>query len=48
MKRWLTLAAFALLAVCLRLGLRIGVAYGSWGAAGVTVTAVLSAVRSER
>ena len=37
-------AAFAFLAVCLRLGLPIGVAYGIWGAGGVTVTAVLSAV----
>ncbi len=37
-------AAFAFLAVCLRLGLKIGVAYGIWGAGGVTATAVLSAV----
>jgi small multidrug resistance pump len=37
-------AAFAFLAVCLRLDLPIGVAYGIWGAGGVTVTAVLSAV----
>jgi small multidrug resistance pump len=37
-------AAFAFLAVCLRLGMQIGVAYGIWGAGGVTVTAVLSAV----
>ena len=37
-------AAFAFLAVCLRLGMKIGVAYGIWGAGGVTVTAVLSAV----
>jgi small multidrug resistance pump len=38
------LAAFAFLAVCLRLDMKIGVAYGIWGAGGVTVTAVLSAV----
>lgn len=38
------LAAFGFLAVCLRLGLRIGVAYGIWGAGGVAITAVLSAV----
>ncbi|RSM48942.1 QacE family quaternary ammonium compound efflux SMR transporter [Actinoplanes sp. ATCC 53533] len=37
-------AAFAFLAVCLRLGMKIGVAYGIWGAGGVTVTAILSAV----
>jgi small multidrug resistance pump len=37
-------AAFAFLAVYLRLGMKIGVAYGIWGAGGVTVTAVLSAV----
>jgi small multidrug resistance pump len=37
-------AAFLFLAVCLRLGMKIGVAYGVWGAGGVTVTAVLSAV----
>lgn len=35
-------AAFGFLAACLRLGLKIGVAYGIWGAGGVTVTAVLS------
>jgi small multidrug resistance pump len=38
------LAAFAFLAVCLRLGIKIGVAYGIWGAGGVVVTAVLSAL----
>lgn len=38
------LAAFGFLAVCLRLGMQIGVAYGIWGAGGVTVTAVLSAL----
>ena len=37
-------AAFALLAAGLRLGLQIGVAYGIWGAGGVTLTAVLSAL----
>ena len=37
-------AAFAFLAVCLRLGMTIGVAYGIWGAGGVTITAILSAV----
>jgi small multidrug resistance pump len=37
-------AAFVLLAVCLRLGMKIGVAYGIWGASGVTLTALLSAV----
>ena len=36
-------AAFALLATCLRLGMRIGVVYGIWGAGGVSLTAVLSA-----
>lgn len=38
------LVAFALLAVCLRLGMTIGVAYGIWGAGGVTATALLSAL----
>ncbi|RCK69203.1 QacE family quaternary ammonium compound efflux SMR transporter [Desertihabitans brevis] len=38
------LSAFTLLTVCLRLGLPIGVAYGVWGAGGVTLTALLSAV----
>jgi small multidrug resistance pump len=37
------LAAFGLLTVCLRLDMKIGVAYGVWGAGGVTVTAVASA-----
>jgi small multidrug resistance pump len=36
-------AAFFLLAVCLRLGMSISVAYGAWGAGGVTATALLSA-----
>lgn len=38
------LTAFALLAVCLRMGMTIGVAYGIWGAGGVTATALLSAL----
>ena len=38
------LAAFGFLAVCLRLGMQIGVVYGIWGAGGVTVTALLSAL----
>ena len=38
------LAAFGFLAACLRLGLAIGVGYGIWGAGGVTLTAVLSAL----
>jgi small multidrug resistance pump len=37
-------SALVLLAVCLRLGLPVGVAYGIWGASGVALTAVLSAV----
>lgn len=36
--------AFALLAVCLRLGMSISVAYGVWGAGGVTMTALASAL----
>ncbi|MFJ6027190.1 DMT family transporter [Pseudarthrobacter sp. NPDC092424] len=36
-------AAFSLLAVCLRLGMTISVAYGAWGAGGVAATALLSA-----
>lgn len=36
-------ASFVLLAACLRLGMPIGVTYGLWGAAGVALTAVLSA-----
>ena len=35
--------AFFLLSVCLRLGMSISVAYGAWGAGGVTATALLSA-----
>ena len=35
--------AFALLAACLSLGMRIGVVYGIWGAGGVSLTALLSA-----
>jgi small multidrug resistance pump len=35
--------AFFLLAVCLRAGMTISVAYGAWGAGGVTATALLSA-----
>lgn len=38
------LVAFAFLTVCLRMGMKIGVAYGIWGAGGVTVTALLSAL----
>lgn len=38
------IAAFGFLTVCLRMGMKIGVAYGIWGAGGVTVTALLSAV----
>lgn len=37
-------AAFALLGVCLRLGMPVGVTYGLWGAAGVSATALLSKV----
>lgn len=36
-------AAFFLLAICLRLGMPISVAYGAWGAGGVTATALLAA-----
>lgn len=36
------LAGFVLLAVCLRLGLPIGVTYGIWGAIGVALTSLLS------
>jgi small multidrug resistance pump len=35
-------AAFFLLALCLRRGMAVGVAYGIWGATGVVATAVLS------
>ncbi|WP_328993253.1 multidrug efflux SMR transporter [Kribbella sp. NBC_01245] len=37
-------ASFIFVAGCLRQGMKIGVAYGIWGAGGVTVTALLSAV----
>lgn len=37
------LASFALLAVVLRRGMGLGVAYGAWGALGVGSTALLSA-----
>ena len=36
--------AFVLLALTLREGLAVGVAYGIWGATGVALTAVLAAV----
>ena len=36
--------AFVLLAQALRTGLPLGVAYGGWAAAGVALTAILSAV----
>lgn len=36
--------AFALLAAVLRRGMALGVAYGIWGAAGVVLTATLSAL----
>lgn len=36
--------AFAMLALALRQGMALGVAYGIWGALGVTLTALLSAV----
>ena len=38
------LASFVLLALVLRRGMALGVAYGIWGAVGVALTAVLSAV----
>ncbi|MGO4433132.1 SMR family transporter [Arthrobacter sp. S39] len=38
------IAAFGLLTICLRLGMSISVAYGAWGAGGVTTTAILSAL----
>jgi small multidrug resistance pump len=38
------IAAFGLLTICLRLGMTISVAYGAWGAGGVTTTALLSAL----
>ncbi|WP_440709062.1 DMT family transporter [Herbiconiux sp. YIM B11900] len=37
-------AAFVMLGKALRLGLHLGVAYGVWGASGVALTAVLSAL----
>lgn len=37
-------ASFALLAAVLRRGIAVGVAYGIWGAVGVALTAVLSAL----
>lgn len=36
--------AFGLLTACLRLGMTISVAYGVWGAGGVALTALLSAI----
>lgn len=36
--------AFALLALVLRAGMPVGVAYGIWGAVGTAATAVLAAV----
>jgi small multidrug resistance pump len=36
--------AFALLALVLRGGIAVGVAYGIWGASGTALTAVLAAV----
>lgn len=38
------LVAFVLLALTLREGLPVGVAYGIWGATGVALTALLAAV----
>jgi small multidrug resistance pump len=38
------LAAFVLLTLVLRAGVAVGVAYGIWGALGVALTALLSAV----
>jgi small multidrug resistance pump len=38
------LASFVFLALVLRRGFGLGVAYGIWGATGVALTAVLSAV----
>lgn len=38
------LAAFTFLALALREGMALGVAYGIWGALGVALTAVLGAV----
>jgi small multidrug resistance pump len=36
--------AFVLLALVLRAGLAVGVAYGIWGASGTALTAVLAAI----
>jgi small multidrug resistance pump len=38
------LGAFVLLALVLRAGMSVGVAYGIWGALGVALTALLSAL----
>ena len=38
------LGAFACLSLVLRAGMSLGVAYGIWGASGVALTAVLSAL----
>ncbi len=38
------LGAFAFLTLTLRAGMALGVAYGVWGASGVALTAVLSAL----
>ncbi|MBV5245880.1 QacE family quaternary ammonium compound efflux SMR transporter [Mycolicibacterium sp. PAM1] len=38
------LASFVFLALVLRRGMGLGVAYGIWGASGVAMTALLSAV----
>lgn len=37
------ISAFGLLAVCLRAGMTISVAYGAWGAGGIVATALLAA-----
>jgi small multidrug resistance pump len=37
-------AAFVLLALVLRAGMAVGVAYGIWGASGTALTAVLAAI----
>ena len=38
------LAAFVFLALVLRAGMALGVAYGIWGASGVALTAVMSLI----
>lgn len=49
-RRWIPvivvgyLAAFTLLGTILAMGMRVGVAYGIWAAAGVALTAVLGRV----